>query len=79
MPAEQRLDLGPRTCADLSDHRTTATDQNLLLRLGLDQDVGGHRLVVDLLDLDGDRMGHLVPSERERFLTNQLRHLSFDR
>jgi hypothetical protein len=70
--SEERLDLRPRPGADLADHRALLADEDLLLRLGLDEQEGAQELVVELVDLDGDRVRHLVARQLERLLPDQL-------
>src|SRR5881392_758419 len=57
---EETLDLGPRPGAYLLDHASALADEDPLLGLGLDIEVGAHAAVFDLLDLDLDRMRHLI-------------------
>ena len=76
---EQRLDLGPRPCPDVPYHRAALADEDLLLRLGLDEDRGAHDLFLHLLELDGNRVRHLVARQPERLLADQLGELQVDR
>ena len=75
--AEQRLDLRPRARADIADLRTALADHDLLLRLGLDEDVSADGLLPDLLHLDGDRVRHLVLREAKRLFAHELRDVDF--
>ncbi len=77
--ADHCLDLRPRPHADLLDHCALLADEDLLLRLGLDEHVGAHDLLVHLLDLDRDRVRHLVPRELERLLAHELGDLEVQR
>ena len=73
--AEQRLDLRPRTRADLPDHRAALANEDLLLRVRLYEQVRAQHLLVELVDLDRDRVRDLVPCEPERLLADPLRDL----
>ena len=75
---EQALDLGPRANADLLHHRAAAADEDLLLRLGLDEHVGAGGSLRQLLDLDRDRVRDLLSRQLESLLAHELRHLQLD-
>src|SRR4029450_7118214 len=70
--AEQRLDLGTRPRPDRAHHRATFPGEDLLLRIGLDVEGGPHDLLIHLLDLDGDRVRHLVARQLQRLLPDEL-------
>ena len=70
--AEQRLDLGPGAGADLADHRAPLADEDLLLRLGLDEHERAQELLLELVELDRDRVRHLVARQLQRLLADQL-------
>jgi hypothetical protein len=72
---DQVLDLRPRTHADLLHHGPTLADHDLLLRVGLDVEARTHDLLVDLLDLYGNRVWQLLARERKRLLADQLANL----
>ena len=79
MSAEELLDLRARARSDLPDHRAAAADEDLLLRFRLDEDVGGDRLVRDLLDLNRESVWDFVAREGERLLADRARDLRLDR
>ncbi len=79
--AELALDRPARSGADRFDHAAARADHDSLLRLGLDQDhrSDAHELrlaildLLDLLDLDLDRMRDLLARARQDLLPDQLR------
>src|SRR4051812_3793329 len=75
--AELGLERGARGCADLLDLRSSLADQDPLLRLGLDPDLGLDRDQAvgarrDLADGDFDRVRNLLPGPVEHLLADQL-------
>ena len=77
--AEERLDLGPGTHADLAHHRALLADEDLLLRLGLNDDVDAHDLAFQLLDNGGERVRHLLARQVQRLLAHELADLLLGR
>src|SRR6185503_11083513 len=77
--AEKTLDLGPRAGADRPDHAAALADEDALLRLGLDEHDRVHAPLVELLDLDPDRVRNLLPRVRERLLADELGDSSLER
>src|SRR6266566_4052844 len=73
------LDLGPRPPADLPHHRAALADDDLLLRLRLDEQVGLDHLLPELLHFDGDRVGKLVLRQAQRLLAHELGDLHLHR
>ena len=70
--ADERLHLGACPRADLAHHRALLADEDPLLRLGLDVDEGAHAVVLELLDLDRDRVRDLLARQLERLLADDL-------
>src|SRR5207237_75936 len=77
--AEDELDLRPGAGADLLDDRAPPADHDLFLRFGLDEQRRADDLLRQLVDLDRDRMRHLVARQLERLFTDQLRELELER
>src|SRR4029079_2001297 len=71
---EDELDLRARTGADLLHDRAALADDDLLLRLGLDKDRRADDLVGQLLDLDRERVRHLLAGHLERLLGPEPRN-----
>ena len=76
---DERLDFRTGARADVLDDRAALADDDLLLRLGLDEEECTDCLVVHLLDLDGDRVRDLVASQPQRLLADELRDLRLHR
>src|SRR6266849_4317878 len=76
---DDRLDLRARAPTDLPHHRTALADDDLLLRLRLDEQVGLDHLLPELLDFDRDRMRKLVLRQAQRLLAYELADLHLDR
>ena len=79
LAAEKPLDLGPRAGADGLDHAAALADEDALLGLGLDDEDSVHPRLLELFDLDADRVRHLLARERERLLADELRDPRLDR
>ena len=61
------------------DHLPRLAHEDLLLRLGLDEDRRAHDLLAELLDLDRDRVRHLLARQLQRLLAHELGDLRLDR
>ena len=77
--AEQRLDLRPRAGADLADHRAALPTRICFCDSVSTRTIGAHDAVLELLDLDRDRVRHLLPRQRERLLADELGDLHLER
>jgi hypothetical protein len=69
---EEILDLGARARAYRLDHGAALPNQDAFLGLGLDEKMGAHASLLDLVHFDFDRVRNLVPGESQRLLPDEL-------
>ena len=75
---DERLDLRTSPGSDLAHHRAAPADEDLFLRRRLDVERHADEPLLELLDLGGDRMRHLVTGQLDRFLADELGNLLLD-
>ncbi len=77
--SDHRLDLRTRAPADLPDHRAALADDDLLLRLRLDEQIGLDHLFPKLLHFDRNCVGKFVSRQAQRLFAHELGDLHLDR